>query len=116
IAWESFFSAERFPRPVRFDRSIVNPATKIEEFAPEFSEKIDQFRTGETLKLPAGFDAQLLQSPLGFFADAPDFTHRQILHECRRLGGGDFQLSVRLSHRARDFLRSTCLARCRLMK
>jgi hypothetical protein len=41
IARESLFGAKRFPRPVRFDRSIVNPATKIEEFAAELSEKVD---------------------------------------------------------------------------
>src|SRR5207244_6951028 len=65
IARKSLFGAERFPRPVRFDRSIVNSATQIEELAPKFAEKIDQVRTGETLKLSACLHAHPLHSPPG---------------------------------------------------
>src|SRR5205814_4002869 len=103
IARERFFGAERFPRPIRFDWSIVNPSAEVEEFAAEFPEKIDKFGAGETLKLSARFDPEVLQSPLGFFTDTPDFARRQILHESRHLVRGDFQLSVRLPHRAGDF-------------
>src|SRR5207245_4135597 len=103
IGSECFLGTERFARTIRFDRPVIDAATKIVEIKTEFAEKIDKFRAREPLQFAAGFDSKLLQFALALLADSPDFADWQILHELGRLFRLHLESATWFVYFARDF-------------